>query len=139
MELSYLMLTGSLSGLTSILAHSVVWSGVELARGATKAEARGLATVAVSDAVLHMLCGIGLGLFFWLSWGLAALVAVPWWVRGLSFAALCWVVLTMPMLLELTFAQRLSARLAALTASRWGTTCVIAGLACAWSWENRGF
>jgi hypothetical protein len=135
MELSYLMLTGSLSGLISILAHSVVWSGVELARGATK-RAAGLATVAVSEALLHMLCGIGLGLFFWLSWGLAALVAVPWWVRGLSFAALCWFVLAIPMLLELAFAQRLSARTAALTASRWATTCIIAGLACAWSWER---
>ena len=107
MELSYLMLTGSLSGLISILAHSIVWSGVELARGATK-HAAGLAAVAVSEALLHMLCGIGLGLFFWLSWGLAALVAVPWWVRGLSFAALCWFVLTVPTLLELAFAQRLS-------------------------------
>jgi hypothetical protein len=135
MELSYLMLTGSLSGLISILAHSIVWSGVELARGATK-QAVGLAAVAVSEALLHMLCGIGLGLFFWLSWGLAALVAVPWWVRGLSFAALCWFVLTVPMLLELAFAQRLSPRSAALTASRWATTCIIAGLACAWSWER---
>jgi hypothetical protein len=135
MELPYLMLTGSLSGLISILAHSIVWSGVELARGATK-QAAGLAAVAVSEALLHMLCGIGLGLFFWLSWGLAALVAVPWWVRGLSFAALCWFVLTVPMLLELAFAQRLSPRRAALTASRWATTCIIAGLACAWSWER---
>jgi hypothetical protein len=136
MELSYLMLTGSLSGLVSILTHSVVCSGVELARGSTKTAAGGLAAVAFSEAVLHMLCGIGLGLFFWLSWGLAALVAVPWWVRGLSFAALCWLVLTIPMLLELAFAQRLSARTAALTASRWATTCLIAGLACAWSWER---
>jgi hypothetical protein len=136
MELAYLMLTGSLSGLTSILAHSVVWSGVELARRSTKTAAGGLATVALSEAVLHMLCGIGLGLFFWLSWGLAALVAVPWWVRGLSFAALCWFALTIPMLLELAFAQRLSARVATLTASRWATTCAIAGLACAWSWEG---
>jgi hypothetical protein len=136
MELAYLMLTGSLSGLTSILAHSVLWSGVEFARRSTKPATTGVAAVAVSEALLHMLCGIGLGAFFWLSWGLAGLVAVPWWVRGLSFAALCWFALTLPMLLELAFEKRVSPRAAALTASRWATTCLIAGLACAWSWER---
>lgn len=130
------MLTGSLSGLISILGHSVVWSGVELLRGGAGESAAGRSAVAVSEALLHMLCGIGLGCLFWLSWGLAAIVAVPWWVRGLVFAALCWIALTLPMLVDLAFARRLPARAALVAAARWGTTCFVAGLACAWSWER---
>jgi hypothetical protein len=136
MELSYLMLTGSLSGLISILAHSVVWSGVEMLRGASAEPAPPRSAVAVSEALLHMLCGIGLGSLFWLSWGLAAVVDVVWWVRGLAFAALCWAALAAPLLLDLAFARRLTNRAALLIAARWATTCAVAGVACAWSWER---
>jgi hypothetical protein len=92
--------------------------------------------VAFAEALLHMLCGIGLSVLFWLSWGLAAVIAVPWWVRGASFGALCWLALTAPILLDLAFAVRLPGRTAALIAGRWAATCAIAGLACAWSWER---
>jgi hypothetical protein len=136
MELSYLMLTGSLSGLISILAHSVVWSGVELVRSGGKSMAPGPTSIAVSEALLHMLCGVGLGALFWLSWGLAAVVDVAWWVRGLAFAALCWTALAVPLLLDLAFARQLASRAILTLASRWATTCTIAGLACAWSWER---
>jgi hypothetical protein len=130
------MLTGSLSGLISILAHSVVWSGVELVRGDAKNGAASPASIAVSEALLHMLCGIGLGALFWLSWGLAAVVDVAWWVRGLAFATLCWTALAVPLLLDLAFARRLASGAMLTLASRWATTCAIAGLACAWSWER---
>lgn len=136
MELSYLMLTGSLSGLISILAHSAVWSGVQLLRGPAQGPAAARAEVTVGEAVLHMMCGIALGALFWLSWGLAAVVDVAWWVRGLAFASLCWIALTAPVMIELAMARRLSKRDAALIAARWATTCVVAGLACAWSWHN---
>ncbi|MGH8178670.1 MAG: hypothetical protein ACREV5_20625 [Steroidobacter sp.] len=136
MDLSYLMLTGSLSGLISLLAHSVVWSGVELIRGPARASALAHSAIAVSEALLHMLCGISLGLLFWLSWGLAAVVDVSWWVRGLSFGSLCWFALTLPTLLDLAFAKRVPSNAAALAASRWATTCLITSLACAWGWER---
>lgn len=127
------MLTGSLAGLLSVLAHSVIQSAAGLVRGQSADTA---ATVQVSDALLHMLCGIGLGLLFWLSWGLAAVVDVPWWVRGLSFASLCWLALVLPTVISMALMRGISTRMAAVVASRWATTCLAAGLACAWSWER---
>ena len=55
MELTYLMLTGSLSGLVSVLAHSVVAS----ARAAVR-RGRRVPPLQASDALLHMICGTGL-------------------------------------------------------------------------------
>jgi len=135
-ELSYLMLTGSLSGLVSVLGHAVVGSAMDLLRergghGALS----GAPPVLFSDALLHMLCGTGLGLLFWLSWGLAAVVDVPWWVRGLSFGSLCWLALALPSALSVALARDLTLKAAAVIASRWASTCLIAGLACAWSWR----
>lgn len=134
-ELSYSMLTGSLSGLVSILTHAVFGSALELLRGRRHASAVTSGPPQVSDALLHMLCGTGLGLLFWLSWGLAAVVDVPWWVRGLSFGSLCWLALALPAALNVALTRGLSLKATAVVASRWATTCLIAGLACAWSWR----
>ena len=135
MELSYLLLTGSLSGLLSVLAHAVLWSLFATFRvplpGAPAAS-----PLQVSDALLHMLAGLGSALLFWLSWGLAAVVDVPWWVRGLSFAVLCWIAFALPTVLAIAMARAVPVPIAAALASRWATTYLIAGLACAWSWEQ---
>jgi hypothetical protein len=133
MEWSYLLFTGSLSGLVSILGHSVVWSLIEVVR--PRKTAAFDPQIQISEALLHMLSGIGLGFLFWLSWGLAALVDVPWWVRGLAFGGLMGA-LTLPLLLNIRFARRLDSLLLMLFASRWLTTCLVAGLTCAWSWER---
>ena len=134
MELTYLLLMGALSGLVGVLAHSVVYSVFQLIRS------RGTAggTLQMTDAFLHLVCGAGLGLLFWLSWGLAGLVEVPWWARGATFAALCWLPISLPAVLNAWFsAQRaLSPQAIAAMATRWATTCLIAGLTCAWSWER---
>ena len=134
MELTYLLLMGALSGLVGVLAHSVVYSVVELIRSRGTA----MSTLQLSDAFLHLICGAGIGLFFWLSWGLAGLVEVPWWVRGVTFASLCWIPISLPAVLSAWLgAQRtLSAKTLAALATRWATTCLIAGLTCAWSWER---
>ena len=136
MELTYLLMMGSLSGLVAVLAHSVLYSIYELVRsGGTS-----VGPLQLTDAFLHLVCGTGLGLLFWLSWGLAAIVDVPWWVRGLSFAMLCWVPLSLPAVLNAWLSaapeRGLSAKMMAVMASRWATTCLIAGLTCAWSWER---
>ncbi len=132
MQLAYLMLTGSLSGLASVLAYSVFWTGLELAgrREPSRAD------VSVADAFLHMSGGLVLGAMFWLSWGLPAIVGVPWWVRGACFALLCWCALSAPLVLELILARRLPRRDAGAAATRWAITCLIAGLACAWNFEE---
>lgn len=136
MELSYLLLTGSLSGLVSTLAHSVAGSALELFRPPGTTADASLATIQISEALLHMLCGVGLGLMFWLSWGLAAIVDVSWWVRGLSFGGLCWLALAVPSVVSISLVRGIPLSAATLIASRWATTCLIAGLACAWSWER---
>jgi hypothetical protein len=134
MELSYLVLTGSLSGLLSVLAHSVAGSAIELVRGPSAATDS--MSLQISEALLHAICGVGLALLFWLSWGLAAVVDVGWWVRGVSFAVLCWSALALPGVISFALARKTGIGVAAMMAARWATTCLIAGLACAWSWER---
>jgi hypothetical protein len=138
MELSYLLLLGSLSGLVSVLAHAVLASLLDTIRRRTTAQAvhDGHSQLQLTDALLHMLCGTGLGLLFWLSWGLAAIVAVPWWVRGVTFAGLGALTLTLPAILDIAWTRGLTQRMTFLIASRWATTFLVAGLACAWSWER---
>lgn len=137
MELSYVLFTGALSGLISALGHSVVWSALGLLQ--PSAQARTLApnaTVEVLEILLHMGAGAALGFMFWLSWGLAAVVDVSWWVRGVSFGSLCWLALALPATASLAMIQRIPLVTAVSTASKWATTCVITGLSCAWSWER---
>lgn len=136
MELSYLMLMGSLSGLVSVLLHAVLGSSLELLRGRAATATASSVPLQVSDALLHMLCGLGLGLLFWLSWGLAAVVSVSWWVRGLSFGSLCWLALAVPSVISVALTRDAAIKVAATIASRWATTCLIAGLACSWSWRR---
>lgn len=137
MELSYLLLTGSLSGLVGILAQAVLWSLAEAVfprlRAAADTSSRQLD---VPDILLHMAAGVGLGLLFWLSWGLTAIVDVTWWQRGLAFGALTWAALILPSLISIARAMQIAAMPVTVLAMRWATTCVIAGLACAWSWER---
>ena len=132
-QLLHLVVTGSLSGLVSVLAQSIAWTAVELVRAPANARA---STLGITDAFLHMLCGSCLGLLFWLSWGLAAVVEVPWWVRGLSFGSLCWLALALPAVISAARLQSGSPRAVALLAARWAFTCVLAALACAWNWQR---
>jgi hypothetical protein len=142
MERSYLLLLGALSGLVSVLLHVVLWSLIELARPARGAAPINVETRAamsrldIPDILLHVLAGIGLGLMFWLSWGLAAVVSVPWWMRGLVFGGLAWTVLGLPAMISITRARSGARGATGVIALQWATTCLIAGLACAWSWER---
>ena len=131
MDLTYLMLTGGLSGLVSVLLHSILSSAFAAVRPGAVAP-----PLQASDALLHILYGTGFALLFWLSWGLAAVVEVTWWVRGLSFGSLCWLSFAVPSLVGVALTRDLPAATIAALASRWATTSVIAGLACAWSWER---
>ncbi len=131
MDLTYLMLTGSLSGLVSVLLHSILASVRTSARASAV-----IPPLQISDALLHMLYGSGFALLFWLSWGLAAVVDVPWWVRGLSFGSLCWLSFAVPSVVGVALARELPVATIAGLVTRWATTSLIAGLACAWSWER---
>ncbi len=107
---------------------------IELAGGRRRAAVHEL-QVQVAEAFLHMLFGVTLGFLFWLSWGLAAIVDVTWWVRGLAFGGLAAVALV-PALLNTLLSGRMRGKLLAIFGSRWLTTCVVVGIGCAWSWEK---
>ena len=134
MQLTHLLLTGSLTGLISVLAHSALWSGIGMVRRSEGTIAH--AEPPISEAILHMVAGIALAFLFWLSWGLAALTDGRWWVRGLSFGGLCWVALALPTIGSLVLSRTLDRRAGALIASRWATTALGVGLACAWTWHR---
>lgn len=133
MELTQLLLTGSLSGLISVLAHSAAWSAFGLLRRSPNVSR---AEPPISEAVLHMGSGIALAWLFWLSWGLAAVIDARWWVRGVAFGMLCWTALALPAVASIALARLLDMRSAMLIASRWATTALTVGLACAWSWHQ---
>ena len=65
MERSYLLLTGALSGLVSVLAHAVIWSLAEVVRPRIATLNASNQQLDVPDILLHMLAGTGLGLLFW--------------------------------------------------------------------------
>jgi len=81
---------------------------------------------------LVILAAALIGALYWLSWGLAAVVNVTWWVRGLVFAALCWAALTLPALLALRIRTSVDRTDLATTIVEWLLTILGAGLACAW-------
>jgi hypothetical protein len=134
MERSYLLLTGALSGLVSLLAHSVIWSIAEMLHPRMRIANASSRQLDVPDILLHLFAGVGLGGLFWISWGLAALVDVTWWQRGLIFGGIASVMLATPAIVSAGRAGQMGSGTVLLIASRWLTTCVIAGLACAWSW-----
>jgi hypothetical protein len=136
MDLSQLLLTGSISGLISVLAHAVLASAIDLFRRESAPVAVAREELQLADALLHMLCGTGLGLLFWLSWGLAAVVDVPWWVRGGAFGGLCALTLALPAILSIAWKRGMTWRATVAIAARWATTFLLAGLACAWSWQR---
>jgi hypothetical protein len=134
MELTQLLITGSLAGLISLLAHSALWSAIAMFGRSGRSIAH--AEPPISEAVLHMIAGIVLAFLFWLSWGLAALTDGRWWVRGVTFGGLCWLALALPTIGSLVVGRAIEARSGMLVASRWATTALGVGLACAWTWHR---
>lgn len=135
MERSYLLLLGALSGLVSVLLHAVLWSLIDVVRPRADTGAAA-ARLDFPDIVLHVMAGTGLGLFFWMSWGLAAMIDVAWWIRGAAFGGLAWVCVGLPAIVSLARARCTAAGATSVVALQWATTCLIAGLACAWSWQR---
>jgi hypothetical protein len=136
MERSYLLLTGALSGLVSLLAHAVLWSIAEMIQPRIQAANIGSRQLDVPDILLHLVAGIALGWLFWMSWGLAALVDVSWWQRGLIFGGITCLALAIPAVISVARARQVGIGTILLLSSRWATTCLIAGLACSWSWDR---
>lgn len=131
MPLTLLLLYGSMGGLAGVLASAVLRPLLPGPRATAKISLRELIEVAA-----HLLAGAGIAALYWLSWGFAALVAVPWWQRGLVFGGACWLAIAVPVLVGLTARANLSCGKSAAQAFEWAWTCGLAGLACAWSWQT---
>lgn len=136
MEISYFLFNGSLGALLSILAHSVVYSLLEQLGNQQMRAVAALVQVSVAETLLHMMAGISMGSLYWLSWGLAAVVGVEWWWRGLGFGVVCAMGIVLPALVTLSLTGRQSLLHGIAVSSRWLTTCLLVGLACAWQWHN---
>ena len=135
MELAYHLFTGALAAVLAGLFNTVAAPALAALRTGDRGLWRESTLPAqLATLTVHVLVGIGLGLLFWLSWGLTAIVGVPWWLRGGVFALLLWLVCCLPLLAMQLLSLRLSWKTAASFAIEWLVIFASVGLACAWTW-----
>jgi hypothetical protein len=129
------------AGLAGGLA-GVLWSGLVTSAWLARSEGRAVAkqrdTVAqvVLASALRAASGAVLGFVFWLSWGLIALVGLPWHVIGLIYGGLCWLALVVPALATLALRWPGLGRVASAHAIEWLFTSLAIGLLCALAWHR---
>jgi hypothetical protein len=91
MEMTQLIFTGALTAVLASVFNAVVLPSLTRLREKAKdawREPSGSAQFATLS--VHLCAGVGLGVLFWLTWGLAAVVGVPWWLRGVLFGTAIW-------------------------------------------------
>lgn len=138
MELSYQLAAGATGALASVLLLSLVTPLLVRLRAFSPAQWREPgAGLQLAHVAAQIVAGIGLGLVFWLSWGLTAIVNVLWWQRGLVFALVAWGAFALPVLVASALAQRAQWRAMMVTAVEWLVTAACVSLACAWVWMRR--
>jgi hypothetical protein len=132
LDLTDAMAAGAAGGLTALLASLL--AGLSMRPPASPRQAHALDGYALRTAqiLLTLFAAAMLGALYWLSWGLAAVVNVAWWLRGIAFASVCWAALALPVLLLLRTQTMLEARVLAGAITQWLLICLGAGLACAW-------
>jgi hypothetical protein len=135
MELIFQLAAGAMGALTSVLLLALVTPMLARLFNLSPAisGAPGVGSQ-IAQVAVRILAGVGFGLMFWLSWGLTAIVNVPWWHRGILFALLAWAVFALPMLLASALAQRVQWRVMIVTAVEWLVTVACVSMTCAWVW-----
>lgn len=86
--------------------------------------------------ISHAAFGLGIGVLFWLSWGLPALVQINWWQRGLLFGLLNTLIFgALPVLMVRAVLKPLTAwvRIYLIELS---CTSITASLAASWAWSR---
>ena len=127
---------GAAGGLLGVLWHGLVSSLWSRALEPSRPEPRDEPlTQMLAGAVLRAGAGVVLGVLFWASWGLVALVNTPWYVAGAAFALLCWSGLVLLVAAALGASGVRPAWLL-VHAVEWLATCLAVGLLCAYSWQN---
>lgn len=135
MEIRSAIVIGSASGLTACLLLRPLWS-LWLARGPSELWRAVTTRTETFYVATHALAGAAQGIVFWLSWGLAAIVAVPWWQRGLSVGAVNAVLLIWPTALMMASVLRAPRVIYLVLLSEALVTSVCVGLACSWVWAH---
>jgi hypothetical protein len=132
MELSAVLHAGALAAIAANAFNSLIILIAARLRGTPYPTAQAYLLL----LLLHLVAGIGVGLVFWLSWGLTAIIAVTWWQRGFAFAVLLWSVVCVPFGIHLLMSQREQWRSILGVTLQWFVTLMAVGLACAWSWSR---
>jgi hypothetical protein len=133
MDIVHAMAAGAAGGVASVVAQGVSSPWLQDLRGRTADawQPDRLWRHAVR-ASAHIAAAILLGALFWLSWGLAAVINVPWWQRGLIFGAVCWTTLIAPAFVSLAAMVAIPRAIVIAWLVDWLITCATAGLVCAW-------
>jgi len=136
MELTLILIHGAIAGLVAGTLNGIVAPLFLMRVGAMPPWRKPRTAVQFASVAVHLLAGLALALLFWLSWGLTAIISVAWWQRGLSFALLTWAALSGPLLTNQALHARVGWPLIAKSAWDWFSTCLLVGMACAWSWND---
>jgi len=136
MELSALLNAGGIAAIAANAFNGMILLIAARLRGATSYPT---AQEQLFSLLLHLAAGVGLGLMFWLSWGFTAIVAVPWWQRGIAFAMVVWTVVCIPTLIQIAAARAAQWSALLSTALQWLVSIAAVGLACAWSWQRSSY
>lgn len=135
MEIRSAIVIGSASGMAACLLIRPFWSWL----AARKPSASWRSWNALNETlyvVAHALAGAAQGIVFWLSWGLAAIVAVPWWQRGLTVGLVNAGLLILPVVLVTATLLRISRLLFAVLLTEAVVTSLCVGFACSWIWAH---
>lgn len=135
MEIRSAIVIGSASGLTACLIIRPLWS-LLVARTRAELWRSSNAITETSYIAAHALAGAAQGLVFWLSWGLAAIVAVPWWQRGLSVGLVNAMLLIWPAALVTASVVRAPRLVYVVLLIEALVTSLCVGLACSWIWAH---
>ena len=136
MELTYQLFIAALAAVLASAFNLVLAPFWTRLRGRS-ADGRGnVFAVQVAGLVVQICAGALLGFIYWLSWGLAAVVGVPWWLRGAMFALAFWSAGPLPALIAQAVVSRIQWRAAIVAVLEWLTTLIFVGLACGWVWSR---
>lgn len=135
MEIQSALAIGTASGLAASLIIRPLWSTL-IARGNDEVWRRSTTRNETLYIVAHAFAGAAQGLMFWLSWGLAAIVAVPWWQRGLSVGLVNAALVVLPSTLITASIVRGARMIYWVLITEALVVSVCVGLACSWTWAH---
>ena len=138
LELWMTVFAGVAGGLAGVLWSGLV-TAVWLPRGGTATGApprQDTVAQIVLASALRAAAGAVLGFVFWSSWGLIALVGLPWYAVGSIYGGLGWLALVVPALATLTLRWPGPGRVVTAHAVEWRFTCLSIGLLCALAWHR---